>query len=189
MPANDAGPLHGPATSWPGRRTSLTILHSEPSSYEELEQLLAAGIEGGQPVGVAVDAIVLDGSGYWLLHRRGDGCRDEVGRLEGLGGGLESGEDPRAALAREIREEAGEDIDVEIDRFIAGRVIHARDGGDGERPWIVISYLCRLRSGEPVVTEPDKNAGFVRIRPVDVDTCELSASAHAAWRWLCHHAA
>lgn len=165
-----------------------TFLYTEPTSFAEVAQAVAARADVDEPAGVAVDAVVLDPRGRWLLHRRGPGCRDEVGMLEGLGGSLEPGEDPRAGLAREIREEAGEDLEVETTRFIAGRVVHPRSGSS-DRPWVVISYFCQLRSGEPRVVEPEKNAGFVRVRPADVDPRELSPSAHAGWRWLRRHTA
>lgn len=163
------------------------VLEIEPTSHRELRRLLRGRVDVSGDVEVAVDALVIDSDGHWLLHRRGPGCRDEVGLLEGLGGAVDPDELFRAALAREIHEEAGDQVDVEIGYFLGGRLINTPDHEPPACSWLVMSYLCQLRNGEPQITEPAKNAGFVRVRPGDVDPRHLSTSARAAWRWLRAH--
>lgn len=137
---------------------------------------LLAGRAGDAPASVAVDAVLVDRDGRWVVHRRGDGARDEVGLLEGLGGSVRADASLRAELLREIREEGGSDATVTIDRFLCAREIDHH----GDR-WIVASYLCRLVAGELRVAEPDSNRGFLRLRPSDVDRQALSQSAHATF--------
>jgi hypothetical protein len=112
----------------------------------------------------------------FLLRGSPAGARDEVGRLEGLGGSARGDANLRAELLREIREEAGSGATVTIDRFIGGREIDY----DGDR-WLIASYQCRLGSGELQVPEPGRNSGFVRLRPSDVDRRALSRSADATF--------
>jgi len=72
---------------------------------------------------VSVKALVLDESGRFLLAKEGDG------RWELLGGGLDHGEDPVAALKREIQEEAGLEA-VSISSQPAYFITVQRDGHD-----------------------------------------------------------
>lgn len=60
---------------------------------------------------MAVVALAVRGSdGRWLMQRRPEG-KHHAGLWEFPGGKVESGEDPRLALVREIREELGIDLD------------------------------------------------------------------------------
>jgi 8-oxo-dGTP pyrophosphatase MutT (NUDIX family) len=52
---------------------------------------------------------VIERDGRWLMIRRADGIK-AGGWWCFPGGGIEPGEDPRAALAREIREEVGREL-------------------------------------------------------------------------------
>jgi len=68
----------------------------------------AAGTDEGRREGVVA---VIERDGRWLMIRRADGIK-AGGWWCFPGGGIEPGEDPGAALAREIREEVGLDIEV-----------------------------------------------------------------------------
>jgi 8-oxo-dGTP pyrophosphatase MutT (NUDIX family) len=161
-----------------------TVLHTEPADTRELQGMLRRLPDIPEDLGIAVDALVVDSGLRWLLQRRGTACRDEIGMLEGPGGAVDGGETFREALSREIHEEAGDEIEVEIVRFLEGRLV-APDGlASDSRLWLVMSYLCFLRRGKPQVTEPTKNAGFVFLPPDAVNPSELSRSARASWTWL-----
>ena len=84
-------------------------------------------------------AIVRDGC--CLAARRGPGMR-LPGKWEFPGGKVEDGEDPRAALAREVREELGLDVDV-------GEWLGTGHAADGESTVRLDVYAASLaRAGE-----------------------------------------
>lgn len=53
---------------------------------------------------VSIKALVLDEEGRFLL------CREDVGKWELPGGGLDHGESPRDGIIREIKEEMGLEV-------------------------------------------------------------------------------
>lgn len=131
---------------------------------------------------VAVEALILDDRDRLLLGRRGPACRDGVGLLEGVGGRCE-GEDLRAELARELREEIG-GCTVKIRAFLEVKsdTPVLPDGRSG-KSWIIASYLCRIAEGTPVPREPEKCLGFEWVG-LDVRPPDLSSSARQAWDLL-----
>lgn len=81
------------------------------------------------------------------------------------GGGLEYGEQPDHAVARELREETG--LHVEIERFLLAKTwIPARVG---------IYYLCRITGGEFQPSDEVAEIGYFSrdnlpdVRPLDVE--------------------
>ncbi len=132
----------------------------------------------GQDPRVAVEAVVIDTAGRWVLHRRGACARDEVGKLEGLGGAVSGEEALRHELVRELREEAGVAAVFEIERFLGTTLVTYSN----DEQWLIASFLCRLVAGDLRVAEPEKNQGFVRLGPPDVDPTALSQSALATFR-------
>lgn len=135
-------------------------------------------------LGIAVDALIVDSNLRWLLQRRGAACRDEIGMLEGPGGAVDDGESFREALSREICEEAGDGVQIEVVRFLEGRLVPPDRSVADSKHWLVMSYLCFLQRGEPRITEPAKNAGFIFARPEELNPNELSKSARSSWAWL-----
>ena len=102
-------------------------------------------------IGVGVGAIILDESGRLFLARRGEEARNERGLWEFPGGAVEFGERLEDALAREMREE----FDVQI---VVGELLDVVDHilpAEGQH-WVSPTYLCRIRSGEPRILEPNK---------------------------------
>jgi len=103
--------------------------------------------------------------------RRGNevllGRRPEGGMLAGLwefpGGKIEPGETPKAALAREWREELGA-------RIIVGARLGAVDHAYSHFTMTLILYACRLRQGSPL--------------PAPLKHIELRWAGPAAWRRL-----
>lgn len=93
-----------------------------------------------------VGAATVDG-GRCLVARRGPAMA-EPGKWEFPGGKVEPGETPREALARELREELG--LEVEVGRLL-GR-------GTGRIDGLTLRldvYLAVLRRGRPVPHEHD----------------------------------
>jgi len=134
---------------------------------------------------IAVEGVVFDTHGQILLMKRGPGCRDEVGKLEGVGGGVPEDEGFRPALTREIAEELGGDIRIEIDAPLHVRAQRFDDAvGGGRTLWLIASFRCRWIAGQPEIAEPDKNAGFVVARPDALAPADLAASTRFVLRQL-----
>ena len=88
--------------------------------------------------------LVIDGAGRILLARRAG--EPEAGKWDLPGGFLEEGEDPKAALARELAEETS--LEVELLEFFD--VVVDRYGDDDEAQHTLNLYWkCGVLSGEP----------------------------------------
>lgn len=120
----------------------------------------------------AVSAFVVDSERRLLLARRAH--EPDAGLWDTPGGFLDEGEEPQAALARELREEAG--VEVELESFVG--MFLDRYGAGEEAPWVLnLVWETTIASGEPT--------------PAD-DVAELRWFAHddlppddeIAFRWL-----
>lgn len=95
-----------------------------------------------------VFGIVTDSEARVLLLKRSvdyipdtpDHCGWEL-----VGGGLEYGEDPKAAIIREYQEEAG--IEIAVDHLYQART-GSRDG----KPLLNLGYICRYVRGDVTLT-------------------------------------
>lgn len=90
---------------------------------------------------VLVAAAVLIEDGRVLLTQRKRGAHLE-GLWEFPGGKIEDGEDPRAALARELREEVGIDADV-------GDIVDVTFHAYESKSVLLLFYAARRRPGTP----------------------------------------
>lgn len=107
--------------------------------------------------GLATEALVLRADGAWLVHRRGPQCRDEIGLLEGFGGGVDSDRDLEREMTRELVEELGPKVEFELlDRLPEKSIL----AGTPPTAWRVFPFVVRFHGGEPE-PEPGKNDGFV----------------------------
>ena len=168
-----------------------TLSESEPRSIRDLFAFADTELAGRQ-FQIAVEALLFDEFGRWILMRRGEASRDGVGKLEGIGGMVEAGDASlRDALSREIREEAG-GVSFVVKGFFEVRFdcVLNESGRCGRQDWIIVSYLALLGNGDPIVHEPERNLGYVRLRLDEVDRRDLSPSARAAhgalsarWAW------
>ncbi len=114
----------------------------------------------------AVAALIFGEQGGVLLQTRGDASPDEVGKIEGIGGGIGNNDDLERALAEEISSElfdtsTGKPLSgFVIDEFLGWHRFEFTRGGKpgGETwPWIVATFLCRLNHGvNPAAAEPRK---------------------------------
>jgi 8-oxo-dGTP diphosphatase len=102
-------------------------------------------------IGVGVGAIISNAAGAVFLARRGREARNETGKWEFPGGGVEFNETLEQALVREVREEYGFEIEVQELLDVVDHIIPAE-----KQHWVSPTFLCRIKSGIPRIREPHK---------------------------------
>lgn len=108
-------------------------------------------IKGVDHIGVCVVYFCHDGKGEFVMAKRNSNTRDEHGRWDSGGGGLEFGETIDQTIHREIREEYG--TDVSEYEFLGYRDVH-RVHNEKPTHWIALDFKVRVdrekvRNGEP----------------------------------------
>lgn len=141
------------------------------SEIEELDDL--------EQVKVAVVGFIFDKNGNLVLHRRGPGARDEIGKLQALGGSVNAGDgDFRNALVRELAEECGGEANFEIKDFIGAQLDGKVDGHSRTFiNWIILGYKVDHLNGELINNEPDRCVGFEKAPMNQFDLSECSTTA------------
>lgn len=102
-------------------------------------------------IGVGVGAVIVREDGRIFLARRGREARNESGKWEFPGGGVEFGETMARALAREVMEEYGFEIEVMELLDVVDHIIPAEN-----QHWISPTFLCKHKGGTPAIKEPHK---------------------------------
>jgi len=123
----------------------------------------AAGDHARAPV--AVTCALLAREGRLLVAQRPPDKQLAL-KWEFPGGKIEAGESGPAALARELREELG--IDVEV-----GRELPPVTHDYGTARILLRSFLCRLRAGEP---HPLEHIAVRWCTPDEIGTLDLAAA-------------
>ena len=116
---------------------------------------------------MVVAAALVDAKGRVLLQQRAPG-RAMAGLWEFPGGKVEEGEQPEAALVRELREELGieaEPADLDPIAFASA------DSPEGTgRHMLLLLYLCRAWRGEARALDA---AALKWLRPDEMDGAEM----------------
>lgn len=112
------------------------------------------GKPGHDYIGIGGGVLIFNKKKELLLMRRAK-TRNEDGWWSRPGGEVEYGEKAIASMKREIKEEAGINIDIwgylpHTDHIIKKENQH----------WISIGYLANIKSGKPRIMEPDKCDGI-----------------------------
>ena len=89
---------------------------------------------------ILVTAAVINEAGLFLMAQRSHG--DEAGKWEFPGGKVEPGEDPRACLRRELKEELGVEAEV-------GQVLEVVSVPQNDRHLVLLYFKCVIREGKP----------------------------------------
>jgi 8-oxo-dGTP pyrophosphatase MutT (NUDIX family) len=129
-------------------RSALSNLHSL-MPIPEFVQHLRKKIGHDLILLPSVDAIVFNDAGEVLLHRRADS-----GKWSLISGIMEPGEEPAAAVVREVFEETG--ITAVPERIIwvnTTPVIHYPNGDQAQ--YVVTCFVCRANAGEPHVHDDE----------------------------------
>src|SRR6266581_9014365 len=75
---------------------------------------------------IAVEALIFTREGKLLLEKRGRGCRDEIGKLEGVGGSLDNDDNLVEKLREEVEQELAAHtggVEIKIERLLEIRLI------------------------------------------------------------------
>lgn len=109
--------------------------------------------KGEDFVGVTIVYACHDGKGNYLFNKRSANCRDEHGRWDPGGGGLEFGDTVEGTLHKEIGEEYC--TDVLAYEFLGYRDVHREHDG---RPthWIGLDFKVLVDRGKVANGEPHK---------------------------------
>jgi 8-oxo-dGTP diphosphatase len=102
-------------------------------------------------IGVGVGAVIFDSGGRVFLAKRGRETRNESGKWEFPGGGVEFGETLEHAISREVREEYGIEIVVLGLLDVVNHLIP-----EERQHWVSPTFLCTIASGTPCIREPHK---------------------------------
>lgn len=134
---------------------------------------------------IAAEGLIFNNANQWILHRRGPKCRDEQYKLEGIGGRIDKGEEFLPALLREISEEAGEDVKINVVDILEVRHDTVYDSRLNKKiTWLIVSYICCYIEGQFQICEPEKNLGYELVTIGNANIDDLSSSSKAAYTKL-----
>lgn len=131
----------------------------------------------------AVIALILDKDERILLQRRGPKSRDEVGKLEDIGGAVESIDNSfREAMHREIIEEVGNDIKYTIDELVGACLVNKFDSRSNTYVnWLFLLYKCTYIDGELINNEPGKSLGYEFYKYNELPKDEVAKTTMEFW--------
>lgn len=109
--------------------------------------------KGADYIGVSVSFFCHDGEGNYILSKRSKNCRDEHGRWDPGGGGVDFGENIEDVLQKEIKEEYCADI-IEKE-FLGFRDVHRTHDGQ-KTHWVTLDYKVLVDRGQVSNGEPHK---------------------------------
>jgi len=122
--------------------------------------------KGIDHIGVGVGGVILNSAGKVFLAKRGRDARNESGKWEFPGGSVEFGELLKDALVREVLEEYGFTISVDLLLGVVDHILLRE-----KQHWVSPTYLCRYVNGEPRILEPNKcdEIGWFAVDTIPVD--------------------
>ncbi|OGI57122.1 hypothetical protein A3B85_03260 [Candidatus Nomurabacteria bacterium RIFCSPHIGHO2_02_FULL_37_13] len=109
--------------------------------------------KGEDYTGIAVVYLYHDGKGNVLLAKRSNNARDEQGRWDISGGGVEFGDTIENTLRKEIKEEYC--TDVSDYQFLGYRDVHREHDG-GKTHWIALDFKVLINKEKAKIGELHK---------------------------------
>lgn len=107
--------------------------------------------KGVDYTGVTVSFFCHDGQKNYVMHKRGDGCRDENGCWDFGGGSVKFNESLEEALRREVKEEYN--ADIKTFSFLGFDEKFRKHEGIPTH-WIGFRYLVEVKRSQVVNNEP-----------------------------------
>ena len=141
-------------------------------TLDDLKKYLGSLPNSPREYVVAVGGLIFTKDDKLILLERGSEARDSEGLLEGVGGAVDDQINLHGALRREVEEELGNDLKIAIDDLLTVVVLPSTK--NPKEMWVVVHYLCRVISGEPVVMEPHKCNAVLEYRIEDIPKERLS---------------
>lgn len=156
------------------------LFTDEVKNMQELVEKLSDLDSEIDKIKVAVVCFIFDKNNNLILNRRGPGARDEIGKVQALGGSVNNSDaDFREAILREIKEEGGSDAVVRIDSFIGAQLDGKVDKHTGEFiNWVILAYKGTLVEGELINAEPDRSVGLEKNTMEKFLNDDLSVTAY-----------
>ena len=156
------------------------IFHDEVKNLEELVNRISSLDNPPQlnDVKIGVICFIFDKDGKVVLNRRGAGARDDVGKLQALGGSINDNDlDFRESMKRELKEEAGVD-DINIGEFV-GAIIDSKYDKNAMKviDWIILAYIGHAGTQEIRNMEPERCIGIEHLNIDEVDYNDLGETA------------
>ena len=118
--------------------------------------------KGFDYIGVTCCFYCYDSKGKFLLNKRSEKCRDEVGRWDCGGGAIKFGESWTDAARREIKEEYRAKI-LEIKQVGVNNVIRNHNGR--KTHWIAIVFAVKVDPKTVIIGDKDKIAAIGWFKP------------------------
>lgn len=109
--------------------------------------------KGEDYIGVTASFFCHDGEGNYVLQKRSTNCRDEHGRWDCGGGGVEFGDTIEETLRKEIREEYG--VEVGEVEFLGVRDVRREHEGR-KTHWVSIDHRVLVDRSKVHNAEPHK---------------------------------
>lgn len=109
--------------------------------------------KGQDFIGVGVVYFCHDGQGNFVMAKRSKNARDEQGRWDIGGGGMEFGDSVENTLKKEIKEEYS--TDVLAHEFLGFRDVHREHEGRSTH-WVVLDFKVLIDPGMVKIGEPHK---------------------------------
>ena len=131
------------------------MVEHEPSKFDAPVRfrLPAQMKKGVDYTGVTIVYYCHDGQGNFVMSKRSTSCRDEHGRWDPGGGGLEFGDTVENTLKKEIKEEYC--TDVLSYEFLGFRDVHREHDGV-KTHWIGLDFKVLVDRGKVKNGEPNK---------------------------------
>lgn len=130
--------------------------------------------KGVDYIGVAVGAMVFNQAGQVLLAYRGPKAKNETGKWEFPGGGVEMFESLEKAIHREIREEFGIEVKIVEMLDVVDHILKEEN-----QHWIGIAYIAEHISGELQLKEPEKIDEAKWVNLTDLDQYSLTKTTQS----------
>ncbi len=130
-------------------------------------------------IGVGVGAIIINKDKKIFCNKRGQKAKNEKGKWDMPGGGVEFNETLEDAAVREIMEEHGFIIEPIELLGVTNHIL--KDEG---QHWVAPSFISKIKSGEPKILEPEKCEEIGWFTMEEIKTMDLSMTTKHDYQLL-----